>query len=532
MKKTSLLFGFLAGGLSALVVVLLNYIANALFGLPRVAFEIFDWMTRVLPGGLLTFTIDTIVSLITRLNVGPTSVVAKQVELTIAILQFLAIGAVFGLILAFIGRRTSVPLTRYGLVGGLLIALVPVLIVAGEGFKLLPFLWILFVYGLWGWLLGGLIQVAPAQEATRVSGLSRRQFLWISGLGSAAVVVTAAGVKLLSQPESQAPAISPTELDALATAANTSGPAQSPPVAELQARRPPTPGTRPELTSNADFYRIDINTMPPAINSQEWQLELTGLVEKPMTLTLDELRARPAYSQAITLECISNPIGGDLTSTAVWTGLRLKDLLDEAGLKSGALEVAIESIDGFYESVPLDEAMDERTLLVYEMNAEPLPIGHGFPLRIYIPNHFGMKQPKWITRMEVIDHEGKGYWVERGWSATAVPPTTSVIDTVSRDAEIQGFSAGGIAYSGARGISRVEVRVDNGEWVAAELRDPPLSPLTWVQWRYDWQPEPGPHTIEVRAYDGSGELQSSDERPPHPNGATGINSWNVTTSGS
>lgn len=528
MKKTSIFTGVVFGGLSAVLVVLLNYAANALFGFPRVAFEIFDWQTRVVPGNLLTFTIDTMVGVITRLNLGPTSAVAKQVELGLAILQFIVLGAILGLILAWLGRQTPGQLPWYGLVGGLLIALPAILIMAGQELSVISLLWVLLVYGAWGWLLGGLILVNSGTQDTRVSGLTRRQFLWIGGLGSAAVIVSAATVKLFSQPEAQLPAVSQEDLDALATAANTSGPAQSPPQAELEARRLPVPGTRPELTPNADFYRIDINTMPPVINAQEWQLELTGLVDTPITLTLDELRSRPAYSQAITLECISNPIGGDLTSTSVWTGLRLKDLLEEAGLKAGALEVSIESIDGFYESVPMDEAMDERTLLVYAMNGEPLPVEHGFPLRIYIPNHFGMKQPKWITRMEVIDREGKGYWVERGWSATAVPPTTSVIDTVARDAQVGGIPVGGIAYAGARGISRVEVRVDGGEWVPAELRDPPLSPLTWVQWRYDWQPEPGPHTIEVRAYDGSGALQDTDDRPPHPDGATGINSWDVT----
>ena len=171
--------------------------------------------------------------------------------------------------------------------------------------------------------------------------------------------------------------------------------------------------------------------------------------------------------------------------------------------------------------------MDERTLLVYEMNGEPLPVKHGYPLRIYIPNHYGMKQPKWIKRMEAIDHHGPGYWVDRGWSETAIPQTTSVIDTVAVDdenPETGVIPVGGIAYSGARGISKVEVQVDEGPWQEVELRSPALSPLTWVQWRYLWKSQPGRHTFKVRAYDGTGQLQETQPSPPHPNGATGIDS--------
>ena len=159
------------------------------------------------------------------------------------------------------------------------------------------------------------------------------------------------------------------------------------------------------------------------------------------------------------------------------------------------------------------------------MNGKPLPQPHGFPLRIYIPNHFGMKQPKWITHMQAVDQKIPGYWVDRGWSDTAIPPTTSVIDVVDKDSPDPASGAipvGGIAYAGARGISRVEVQVDDGPWQPAELRDPPYSPLTWVQWRFDWTAAQGEHTFSVRAYDGNGDLQITEESPAHPNGATGI----------
>jgi DMSO/TMAO reductase YedYZ molybdopterin-dependent catalytic subunit len=159
------------------------------------------------------------------------------------------------------------------------------------------------------------------------------------------------------------------------------------------------------------------------------------------------------------------------------------------------------------------------------MNGAPLTAEHGAPLRIYVPNRYGMKQPKWITRLEVSDREGAGYWVERGWSKDAIVQTTAVIDTV-RSSMMVGEGAvlpiGGIAYAGARGISKVEVQVDDGPWSDATLIAPAVGPLTWVQWRYEWRHQPGRHTFRVRAYDGSGALQPTRERGPHPAGATGV----------
>jgi DMSO/TMAO reductase YedYZ molybdopterin-dependent catalytic subunit len=305
----------------------------------------------------------------------------------------------------------------------------------------------------------------------------------------------------------------------------TAGPAASPPAATLAARPAPVPGTRPEITDNDRFYRIDINLHAPEIDARAWKLELAGLVERPRAFTLEEIHARPAITQAITLECISNPVGGDLIGTSLWTGVRLRDVLREAGLRSAAAAVWVQAADGFYETVEMDDALDERTLLVHAMNGVPLAAEHGFPLRIYIPDRYGMKQPKWIRRLEVIDRWRPGYWVERGWSRKAVPQTTAVIDTAVRADGARGAGSvmvGGIAFAGARGVSRVEVQVDDGPWSPAELRTPSLSPLTWVEWRYAWGGPPGRHALRVRAYDGAGHLQPTQPQPPHPSGATGI----------
>jgi len=337
-------------------------------------------------------------------------------------------------------------------------------------------------------------------------------------------MVTGAGVSVVSG-KRDAMASPVIDQEELFRAKGISGPAASPPGAELEKRIKPVPGTRPELTKTEDFYRIDINLVSPKVDGETWRLKVEGLVDRPLTLSLQDIRSKPGQTQAITLSCISNPVGGDLISTAFLTGVPLKRILEEAGLKAGVREIAIESADGYYESVPLAEAMDDRTLLVYDMNGEPLTAPHGFPLRVYIPGHYGMKQPKWILRLEAIDREGAGYWVDRGWSATAIVRTTSVIDAVAAEArpvETDPVPIGGIAYSGARGISRVEVQVDGGPWEEAELRQPALSPLTWVQWRHYWKAPRGAHTVRVRAYDGEGNLQVTEEHGTFPDGATGI----------
>lgn len=528
----------LLGGLTALVVVALNFLASRFAGLPRISFIIFDWLARVLPGELLTFVIDTLVLVIDRLNLGPTSTVAKLVEQGAAILLFALLGVIFGVILAGLARYNPARLVDYGMMGGLVIALLVVWILfslpSPPVGPVISSVWVVLLFVLWGAVLGRLVRVAAAPHFEQPGALSRRQFLYLVGIGSFTIVASALGVSLFAEEDEVSETGEGLETTEMVNAATTSGPAQSPPEQALEARIPPVAGTRPELTSNRNFYRIDINTIPPRVDGETWRLEVGGLVNNPLQLSLDEVRARPSVNQAITLECISNRLGGDLIGTSLWTGVRLKDILAEAGLQESAQEVFIESTDGFYESVPMTDAMDERTLLVYAMNGEPLPVEHGYPLRIYIPNRFGMKQPKWITRIEVIDHAGLGYWVERGWSEEAIPPTTAVIDSVANeeyDDQTGIVPVGGIAYAGARGISKVEVQVDGDPWEEAELRTPALSPLTWVQWRYAWTAQLGQHTFRVRAYDGTGALQETETAPPHPDGATGIHSMVKTTPG-
>ncbi len=525
-RRLSLLVGALLGGATSIPVIALLYPLNALAGLPYVPFDLFDAVARILPGPLVTLGIDAMVGSLSLLglSVRETSKAAESVlALSLTVGLGVALGGTIGLARRW-PRTESLSSGQLGAGLGLLAAL-PVLglgYLAGDSLTIVPLrlIWVPTVFGGWGATIGWALGRAQAEPQPAPYMTSRRIFLARLGAGAAALTAASTGLGyLLGQRGSGRPS-------AIVAVPREIPPAiSSPSDEELAARIAPAPGTRSELTSNRDFYRIDINLRPVVLDAAEWRLQLGGLVERPLTLTLDDIMARPAITQVITLSCISNRIAGDLISTSAWTGVRLKDILDEAGLMPEAQELFIQAADGFYESVSHQDMLDDRTMLVYAMNGEPLPEEHGFPLRIYIPNRYGMKQPKWIIRMEAIAEEGRGYWVDRGWSAEAVPVTTSVIDTVANElATAAGHLVpiGGIAYAGARGISRVEIQVDDGPWVGAQLRAPPLSPLTWVQWRYDWPYQPGRHTFRVRAYDGAGRLQPVESRGVRPDGATGI----------
>jgi Oxidoreductase molybdopterin binding domain len=234
--------------------------------------------------------------------------------------------------------------------------------------------------------------------------------------------------------------------------------------------------------------------------------------------------------QFVTLSCISNPVGGDLIGTTRWTGVSLQRLLPDLRLEPGATHLKIRSADQFFEVVSLDAIKaDLRIMLTYAWDGVPLERKHGFPLRIYIPDLHGMKQPKWIESIEAVDHWDPGYWVERGWNKVAQMHATSVVDTVAVDMTIIGADRrklvpiGGIAHAGARGISKVEVQVDGGPWEQAELRSP-MSALTWVIWKYDWPFQSGKHTFTVRCYEGNDTPQIATLSPTVPDGATGLHS--------
>ncbi len=287
----------------------------------------------------------------------------------------------------------------------------------------------------------------------------------------------------------------------------------------------------PEVTSTDKFYVVSKNPsgLDPKVDATKWSLEITGLVGKPVKLTVDEIRAMPSVNRYHTLECISNEVGGDLISNAMWKGVRFRDVIERAGgVNPKAIRFAFRCADGYTEGVPVADAMRPDTMLAYEINGTPLPSAHGFPLRMLNPGHFGMKNPKWITKIEAVSTNFTGYWEASGWSDEAVVKTTSAFRVPNGDVKVGDVELGGIAYSGDRGVKEVEVSPDGGKtWVKAELKNP-LGPYTWVLWAALWTPTgPGEYTLKVRAKDGAGTVQTSNETATLPDGASGYHAIRV-----
>ncbi len=307
---------------------------------------------------------------------------------------------------------------------------------------------------------------------------------------------------------------------------------------ELAPASPPSPAPgdatferitalSPEVTRNEDFYVVDKEIIDPDVDPDAWALSIGGLVDRPYALTYDELLDLPAVEQFETLECISNRVGGSLISTSKWTGIPLRDILARAGVRDGAIEVVSTAVGGYSDSIAISRAMQPSTLVAIGMNGRTLPRAHGFPARLLTPGLYGMKQPKWLESIEVVDRPHTGYWELRGWSKAAVVQTMSRIDGVDRDQDP--FVVGGVAFAGDRGISKVEVSTDGGTtWNDAELRRP-LSPFTWRLWRFPLElSSEGPVRILARATDGEGKAQTREIAPPHPSGATGYHELEVT----
>ncbi|MEY2483286.1 MAG: hypothetical protein QOK24_1814, partial [Verrucomicrobiota bacterium] len=254
-----------------------------------------------------------------------------------------------------------------------------------------------------------------------------------------------------------------------------------------------------------------------------------GLVKTRQTYRLDRLKSLPAVTQETTLMCISNGLDAGLMSNAIWKGVPMGALLNAATPLPGAAKVRLHGVDNYTDTIPLEKAMDPTTLVVYEMNGEPLPHRHGFPARVIVPGYFGEKHVKWITRIEVADASAVGFYEKQGWGPDFIVPTRSRFDqpdhdsTFSAQTAANGIAVRGVAFGGDRGISRVEVSFDDGaNWEEAKL-DYPGTKLTWALWSFAWRPEAAAdYTLVVRATDGEGELQEWDEERPFKSGATGF----------
>ncbi|HEV2413655.1 MAG TPA: molybdopterin-dependent oxidoreductase [Candidatus Dormibacteraeota bacterium] len=293
-------------------------------------------------------------------------------------------------------------------------------------------------------------------------------------------------------------------------------------------------GISANITPVEDFYVVSKNFSDPVVDGQAWKLSVGGMVDHSMTLTLADLRALPPVTQYVTLECISNDIGGPQISTGNFTGVSLRDLVGSASPQGQASWVSFHARDGYAESLQLSLVQSSPEILVaYQLDGADLPVAHGYPARILIPGHYGMKGPKWLDSIQLTNHETGGYWEQQGWDHNAVVKTMSRID-VPHDGDIVKLGAleiGGVAFAGKRGIGKVEYSTDGGgTWMEAPF-DAPLSPLTWVIWRSTWTPShEGAYRLLVRATDGSGNIQSGVSAPSYPDGSTGYHAIQVNVS--
>lgn len=547
----SILIGAWLGLLLTAPLLAVFFLGERLLRLPLVPLDLFDFMVPLIPGGLIAFVIGAMVDTIIALGFGSdVDSIAKTIEQGIGFITLLGAGFALGGLAYGVMRsvRQSPPLLGgiIGAVWGMFLMSVslnspflatPAWIAGG---------WVLALLTVWGaslgWIYNDLAQMSSAFDPSidaeivpRVEQIGRRDFLIRIGGTAATLTVIGAGLGLMfsddgapAQPVAANPTAAPQPDGTPAPTAQSVAGGRLP-----NADDPvqPAPGMRPEYTPISEHYRIDIATRPIEIDGATWTLPFTGLIATERAFTMAQLQSYPASEQYITMQCISNRLGGSLISTTKWTGVPVRDILNELDLAPDAAYLRIDGADNFFEYLSIDMAMnDERVMFCYAWDDQPLPARNGFPLRVYIPDLYGMKQPKWITGITVVSADERGYWVRRGWSQTAQMQTTSVIDTVATQAiytdddGITRVPMGGYAVAGARGISKVEVSINEGEWTEALLRRP-LSDTTWTFWRYDWAFEEGTHEIRVRTYDADGNLQPTQEQDVRPDGATGIHSY-------
>jgi DMSO/TMAO reductase YedYZ molybdopterin-dependent catalytic subunit len=283
-------------------------------------------------------------------------------------------------------------------------------------------------------------------------------------------------------------------------------------------------GLTPEVTPASRFYVVNEELISPRIDGGSWRLQVGGLVDRPTSLSFDALTRLPAVERYQTLECISNEVGGPYISNGLFAGIPLREILTRAGVRHGAVQVVFVTVSGYADSIAIGEAMDPSTLVILGLNGRPLPVEHGYPARILAVGTYGMKNPKWLTQIQVVNRPYQGFWERRGWSKQATVRTNSRIDVPTSGTHATAVrTVAGIAFAGDRGISKVEVSFDGGSsWHAATLKTA-LSPYTWRLWRFEPDASllSGSRSVMVRAYDGTGAMQPAQPQDPFPNGSAG-----------
>jgi len=506
--------GLLAGGVA---LGLAELVAGILPGAPSPVTEIGALLISVQPRGAE----QLVVSLVGK---------ADKTLLTIAV----ALGGLFvsaGLgVVAGAGTpfRFAAALTGFGLLG--LLALVAAFRDPLVDPILATGLFIVSLVVTW-WVLSRMLRLAAGYEEREAAPVpaempnwSRRRFIGNSlGLGLAAVASGAVGRTLLEAHARETASVGP-----VPAPIETAEPL--PVGASLDVA-----GITPLVVSNDDFYRIDTQLLTPHLDAATWQLTVTGMVNNPLTLTYKDLLQMPLHEEYVTIQCVSNEVGGDLVGNALWRGALLREVLDRAGVQPGATQIVGRSFDGWTAGFPsawLIES-DREALIAVAMNGQPLPPAHGYPARLMVPGLYGyVSATKWLTNIELTTLQAfDAYWIGLGWSKLGPIKTASRIDVPSPASTVKAgtVAVAGVAWAPDRGISKVELQVDNGPWQAAELSTP-ISKTTWVQWLVRWQAATGNHQLRVRATDGTGALQIEQPHDPAPNGATGYHTIPVTVS--
>jgi hypothetical protein len=544
--KNRFISGLTIGFFISLPWLALMYAGQRLFGWTHVPFKLFEFISWSLPGQVVTLSIGALIRLVTFTGLGQTSATGKLIEIAMAYLLVLVILSLLAGLYAFTIGTLKYPWGMRGAIAGLILGFLVFMISNWNGLgarNVVPDILWLFGTSL-GWGLGlawGVDRYWLALSEPQDPG--RKRVLGQVAIGSAVLAAAATGLGRWL-------IIGTAQSEVVEDAAAPDAPIPSPTAPASKTGFEPVPGTRPEITPIEDFYRVDINLLPPGdekfldnsdplvqrllqqggetdLPADSYLLTIDGLVKNPLALSLGDIKSFPMVEQYATLTCISNPIGGDLIGTTLFQGARLKEILETAELDPNVIDIKFTAVDGYTESLPVEVALDPETLLCYNMGGQPLTRSHGAPLRVYTPGRYGIKNPKWIIKIEAIDHDYKGFWQQRGWTESGFVKTTSVIDTSQNGAEDM-LMLGGIAFAGARGILGVELSVDDGEWMSADL-DRPLSQLTWVLWRAELELTPGDHIITVRSLDGEGNIQTPEKSPTIPDGGTGHHSIRITS---
>ncbi len=367
---------------------------------------------------------------------------------------------------------------------------------------------------------GSPIRTTRTIESPADPAATRRAFFgWAGAAGAFAIGITALGRSLAGQ--SKAALARAAVTLPRATNAGTVGPSGT----VLADETLGIDGLTPYLVPNDDFYRIDTALIVPEVDPATWSLQVGGMVDHPFELTYDEILAMPQIEQTVTLSCVSNSVGGDLVGNARWQGIPLGALLERAGVQPGADQILGRSVDGWTGGFPTELATDGRVaMLAVGMNGEPLPIPHGFPARLVISGLYGyVSATKWITELTLTTWDAAdGYWIDKGWAKDGPVKTQSRIDVPRAGTRLDAGSTkiAGVAWAPNKGIARVEVQIDGGDWHEARLGDA-VATSTWVQWVLDWDAPSGDHDIRVRATDGDGETQTEQRTNVAPDGASG-----------